>query len=140
MDTIRRRLGNRFVLRDALVPQSVQPGGTLELQLSLTNEGYSAMYNARPVYVVLEKGSTRYTHLIDSVDPRRWEPGQEYTFSTSMPLPPAMEVGTYKLGLWLPDQASTLQNRPEYAVRFANTNVWDAATGLNILTSDIQVE
>jgi hypothetical protein len=45
----------------------------------------------------------------------------------------------YQLGLWLPDASSSLRNAPAYAVRFANNNVWDAATGINILTSDLQV-
>lgn len=38
-----------------------------------------------------------------------------------------------KLSLWLPDAAPTLQARPEYALRFANSQVWDAETGENTL-------
>jgi len=39
----------------------------------------------------------------------------------------------------LPDQANPLRNIPAYAVRFANLNVWDATTGLNILTADFPI-
>jgi hypothetical protein len=47
--------------------------------------------------------------------------------------------GTYKLGLWLPDAYTSLRGNPAYSVRFANNNTWDAATGINILTTNFQV-
>jgi hypothetical protein len=65
--------------------------------------------------------------------------GQEKTISVNVNLPANIAAGTYKLGLWLPDAYSALRNKPVYAVRFANTNMWDATTGLNILTPDFQV-
>ncbi|HEX9872656.1 MAG TPA: DUF4832 domain-containing protein [Candidatus Tectomicrobia bacterium] len=139
MDTIRRRLGYRLVLKKARFSSSVQPGGLLNLEIQLSNTGYAALYNPRPVFVVLTGGGRRYELPLPTVDPRRWEAGQEYTIAVSVPVPTNVVAGTYQLSLWLPDQANPLRNIPAYAVRFANLNVWDATTGLNILTADFPI-
>lgn len=139
MDTIRRRLGYRLVLQNAVIPQSVQPGGSLQLTIQLSNQGYAAMFNPRSVLLVLQNASNRYEISLPTLDPRRWEPGKEQTLNIDTALPTNIAAGMYKLGLWLPDQFSSLRNNPAYAVRFANTNVWEASTGLNILTSNLQV-
>jgi hypothetical protein len=97
------------------------------------------MYNPRPVYVVLQSGSTRYEIPVPGLDPRRWQAGQEQNLDFTVNLPASIPPGTYRLALWLPDAASSLRNTPAYSVRFANTNVWDAATGMNILTNSLGV-
>jgi hypothetical protein len=139
MDTIRKRLGYRIVLKEARVPLSVPAGDEFEIEVVLNNVGYAAMYRERPVYVVIAGTGTRHTFRLPSVDPRRWEPGIEHVIRATVLLPESLPAGTYSLGLWLPDRAASLRERPEYAVRFANQNVWDAASGLNILTPDLEV-
>ena len=139
MDTIRRSLGYRLVLKEAFLPQTVQPGGTLSLNIRLSNDGFAAMYNPRPLYVVLLGSGNRYDFRVTNVDPRRWAPGQEHTVDISIPLSANIPPGTYQLGLWLPDASNSLRNSPAYAVRFANTEVWDAAIGINILSNNFQV-
>ncbi len=139
METIRRSLGYRLVLKEALVPPTIRPGGTLSLNIRLNNEGFAAMYNPRPIYLVLLGGGNRYEAPVTGVDPRRWAPGQEQTINVSLNLPANVPPGTYQLGLWMPDASSSLRNSPAYAVRFANTGVWDPATGINILTTSLQV-
>ena len=139
MDMIRRRMGYRLVLKKARFSSAVQPGGMLNLEIQLSNTGYAALYNPRPVLVVLTGGGKRYDLPLPTVDPRRWEPGQDHTIAVSVPVPTTVVTGTYQLSLWLPDQANALRSVPAYAVRFANLNVWDATTGLNILASDFPV-
>ena len=139
MDTIRRRLGYRLVLKEAFVPHSVKAGGPLNLEVLLSNVGYAAMFNTRSVYVVLQNENNRYEFFLQSVDPRRWEAGLEYTINVNVTLPTNIVPDTYKLGLWLPDEATSLRDIPAYAVRFANTDVWEPSTGLNILTSNLLV-
>jgi len=139
METIRRSLGYRLVLKEALVPPTIRPGGTLSLNIRLNNEGFAAMYNPRPIYLVLLGGGNRYEAPVTGVDPRRWAPGQEQTINVSLNLPANVPPGTYQLGLWMPDASSSLRNSPAYAVRFANTGVWDPATGINLLTTNLQV-
>src|SRR3989344_4601685 len=139
MPEIRRRLGYRLVLKEALIPQSVRVGGTLNLDVTLSNEGFASMFNPRPVFIVLQNASNRYEIPVVSVDPRRWEAGREHTVIAAVTIPSNVSPGTYTLGLWLPDQATSLRGRPAYSVRFANTNVWEPATGINRLTNNFQV-
>ena len=139
METIRRSLGYRLVLKEAAVPPTIRPGGTLSLNIRLNNEGFAAIYNPRPLYVVLLREGTRYVVPITGVDPRRWAPGQEQNIAVSLNLPANVPPGIYQLGLWLPDASVSLEDSPAYAIQFANTDVWDAATGINILTSNLQV-
>lgn len=139
MGTIRRRLGYRLVLNEAVVPQALRPGSAFDLEVSLRNDGFAAMFNPRPLFVVLDGPGGRYGAQLQAVDPRRWESGTSRTVAARLRLPVGLAEGTYRLSLWLPDQASSLRNDPRYAVRFANTQVWDASTGLNVLTTNFKV-
>jgi len=140
METIRRSLGYRLTLKEAFVPPTIRPGGALSLNIRLSNDGFAAMFNPRPAYIVLlGQGGTRYEIPITNVDLRRWAPGQDHTIAVTVDLPANVAPGTYKLGLWLPDAYASLRGNPAYSVRFANTNVWDATTGVNILTTNLQV-
>jgi len=98
------------------------------------------MYNPHPLYIVLLGQGSRYEAPVINVDPRRWAAGQEQNISVNINLPPNIGPGTYKLGLWLPDAYSSLRSNPAYAVRFANSNVWDATTGINLLTTNLVVQ
>ncbi len=138
MDIIRRSLGYRLVLKDATVPPSIRTGGALSLNIHLSNEGFAAMYNPHPLYIVL-LGPSRYEIPVTNIDSRRWEAGQEQNIAINVSLPANMIPGTYRLGLWLPDAYNSLRNSPAYSVRFANSNVWDAATGVNILNANLVV-
>ena len=51
-----------------------------------------------------------------------------------------MPKGAYDLFLSLPDAASTLAGRPEYAIRLANTNIWEPATGYNNLNATVTIQ
>ena len=139
MPEIRRRLGYRLVLKEASIPQIVQPGARLDLDILLHNEGFASMYNPRTVFVVLQNTSHRYEIPLLGTDPRLWEAGKDHRITISVPLPSNLAVGVYQLGLWLPDTAGSLKTLPSYTVRFANTNVWDPATGVNILSSNVKV-
>ncbi len=46
----------------------------------------------------------------------------------------------YEILMFLPDAFSSIAARPEYAIRFANENVWEEKTGYNKLGFKIHVE
>lgn len=135
------RLGYRFVLRQGIYPTTAQPGGAITVRIDLVNEGFAAPFNPRDVYLVLQKvGTTTLFKAKLPDDPRRWlANGQTYTINRAITLPPTLAVGQYSLSLQLPDPASTLSNRPEYAIRLANANLWNAALGSNDLRHTLNV-
>jgi hypothetical protein len=133
-----RCLGYRLVLRDADLPATCRSGESFRLRLCLRNEGWAAPFNPRPVYAVLAGAGGRFDIPLPGLDPRRWGAGQEVAIDSVVRLPAAARAGAYRLALWLPDSSPRLRQRPEYAVRFANEGVWDAANGLNGL-AELQV-
>jgi len=138
-DEITRRLGYRLILEQADFTSEIHAGGSLALTVRLRNDGFASLMNPRQVWVVLHSSAARYSVALD-VDPRRWLPGTTSTFSGTLAIPDAAAPGSYTLSLWLPDAAPALADRAEYAIRFANENTWDPATGLNILATGVSIE
>jgi hypothetical protein len=131
---IAQQLGYRFVLNSATFSQVVRAGQPISLQLNLVNEGYAAMYNSRPVVLVLDNAGSRIELPLPvaAADPRRWEAGS-IQVNTSVTLPASTPAGCYRLSVWLPDPAPGLARNPLYAVQFANVGIWDAGKGFNVL-------
>jgi hypothetical protein len=134
------KLGYRFQLVDAKYPKSLRAGQFFNLSFRVTNTGYAAMFNARPVYAVLKSAGVSYTFALPSADPRRWYSGTTTSISASFRLPGSMIPGTYSLYLWLPDASATLQNDLRYSVRLANSGVWEDTTGFNRIASNFTVQ
>ena len=140
-DEATRRLGYRFVLRTANISSSVQLGQNLPLTLQIENVGFAAMYNPRPVWLVLSNGLNRYEIPLtgQTFDPRRWLPGAIINLNTQVPIPALIPPGTYQLSLWLPDPHPDLRGDVRYAARFANQGTWNANTGENALGVSITI-
>jgi hypothetical protein len=134
MGEVRRRLGYRFVLESANAPRTLARGGTLRLELAVTNPGFATPLNERPVETVLRHVSTGRTHALAlDADPRRWWNGETQNLTFSVQLPADVTAGEYDLLLNLPDAAPTLRKDPRYSIRFANTGTWEESTGFNKL-------
>jgi hypothetical protein len=140
LDEVKRRLGYRISIAQGSVSASVAPGGALGVTLRLKNEGYAAMYNERPVYLVLGEGAERRAARLSAVDPRRWAPGEDALIEAWLRVPADLSPGKYRLSLWMPDAAESLKGAPAYAVRLANTGVWDDATGENVIAQELSVD
>jgi len=138
-DEIGKRLGYRIVLQEASFGKTIAPGGVLPLKFTVKNVGYAPMFNPRPVKVVLDDGKTRHVATLE-VDPRRWMPGASSTVSVRLRVPAQALTGTARLELWLPDASSALAMRPEYSVRLASKDLWDAMRGTNVLTKTLPID
>jgi hypothetical protein len=132
-------LGYRFVLNTASYSQTPVVGGLLHLDVTLTNNGYAAPFNPRPVYAVIDGNGQRYNQLLSGIDPRFWGSGQTIKFSVDIPLSASITAGTYRLSLWLPDPAVNLSADPLYSIRMANQGIWDATNGFNVITQTLFV-
>jgi Domain of unknown function (DUF4832)/Domain of unknown function (DUF4874) len=144
---IARNLGYRFQLVRSSFPSQVQRDRQLVGNFVIKNSGYASPFNPRGLEVIIRHRSTgKIYHLpiLKSLsrthDPRLWLP-QVGAISVDVraKIPPAALPGTYDLLLNLPDPMPKLANRPEYAIRLANEQTWEANTGFNSLRRTIQL-
>ena len=131
LQEIADRMGYRLALTTADFNEQVRPGGILNLAIAIENKGFASIINKRFLYIVLFNGSERF-EVKTSIDPRTWQPGTS-SFNVQLHIPSNADEGEYQLALWLPDAYETLHDNPLYAVQFANENIFDEQTGLNIL-------
>lgn len=140
MDEIKRRLGYRFVLDKAFLPQEPKAGEAFKAEITLHNSGFAAPANKRDVeliFVSVANPDEKYIYP-QTEDPRFWMAGEKRVINLGCTLDAQMK-GEYKLYLNLPDPYQSLHNDPRYSIRLANENVWDESTGYNLL-STITVE
>jgi hypothetical protein len=140
IDQIKKKLGYRLELISSTMPSSATSGTSIPVTIIVNNSGFAAPCMPRPVKLVLRHTvSGAVTTLSMVADPRKWLPGSQITVNENVTLPVGMASGAYAVYLLLPDPDSALSTRPEYAIRFANTGLWDSATGRNALNQTIQI-
>ncbi len=137
---IQKKLGYHFELTTAILPQAVTLGTTLNVTLNIKNQGFAAPFNERKAYIVLKHTTTNqvFSLLLDS-DPRKWLGPNNISVSQNLTLPANITTGNFRMYLSLPDVEASLAGRAEYAIQFGNTNVWEAASGLNNLNHTINI-
>jgi hypothetical protein len=135
MDEVKRRLGYRFELYYADRPAAVHKGADYSIKCLIKNSGFAAPYNPREVYLVLltSGGNEVQRTKLDNVDPRFWMGGEYRLVDMVLPIPDGLAAGEYKVALHLPDPQPAIAAVPDYAIRFANNNLWDADKGWNTL-------
>ncbi len=139
MDNIKRNLGYRFVLQSAVLPDNVVRGTDLSFTLNIKNVGYASPYNKRPAKLILrhtETGELKTFELVTDV--RKWYSGDHKIVET-IKIPGDFPTGDYELLLHLPDAYASIATRPEFSIRFANNDVWEATTGYNKLNHSLKV-
>ena len=137
---IKRRLGYRFRLLNSTSSKIVKPAGTFSMNIKIVNDGWASPYNRRNLEVILRNRRTGKEYFLPvNEDPRMWMPGATKVVNIIGGIPVTMPQGEYQVLLNLPDPATRLYNRPEYSIRFANQNVWEASTGYNSLLQSVTV-
>ena len=137
---IENRLGYRFELLTGTFPQSIALGQPMPISIKIKNAGFATPYNQRTAYVVLRNTVTdaEYSVALTS-DPRFWTAGANVDVIQSITLPAGLSVGSYKLFLHMPDANPSIASRTEYAIRFANSNLWDEVKGYNDLKHTVNI-
>jgi hypothetical protein len=137
---VHAHLGYRFRLLTATVPEQVTPGGTFNVRVTLVNDGWATPFNPRGVELILRHTVSGVRHYFPvKTDPRFWLPGEIHTLELRETTSADLEPGSYEVLLSLYDPEPGLARRPEYAIRLANADVWEAATGYNNLRADVTV-
>jgi hypothetical protein len=139
---IKRRLGYRFAFKRVAHNSKVRPGGVLDVEMHIKNYGFATPFNFREIYVVLSGNGKRFTAKlpIAQADVRKWAAGTTTTLKARVRIPANLAAGTYKLGLWMPDDSNTIKNDPRYAIQLANDGAFDTVTGDNILSRNVRVD
>ncbi len=140
-DEMSRRMGYRFKLISSTFPTSINQGSSLAVNFTIKNDGFASPYNARDLELVLKaKSNGAVTRIKINKDPRFWLPDNgDIAINENIAIPNNLAAGQYDLYLNLPDPMASLNTRPEYSIRLANQNTWDAATGYNSLQRSITV-
>lgn len=132
LTTVKHKLGYRLVATTARTHSMVTRGGTLRVELDLRNDGY-----ARPTYdrdiVLRVDGPSPFTFTIPASSAFQLTPGS-HTIWADIPIAPSTTPGTYTVSLWLPDRSLSLRTNANYAIRLANTGLWQAG-GYNTLAT-----
>jgi len=139
---IRQRLGYRLRLIEAAISRQTSQGGSLSLELRMTNDGFGKVYNPRPMEVVLRHTGTRSEHVIRLTDDARTLlplSGETRHLAFNVALPNSVAVGSYEVFLRLPDPAPLLNPRAQYSIRLANAGTWEASSGYNALRLTVAV-
>lgn len=137
---IERRLGYRFRIIDSTIPKEVKPGGTFAMKLRIANDGWASPYNPRAAEIILRHSETGKKYKLSiKEEPRFWMPGQVKEINISGGVPAEIIPGEYQVLLNLPDPTSSLYGRPEYSIRMANQNVWEAWSGYNSLLQNVTI-
>lgn len=139
-DEISRRLGYRYELQTANLPDAVKPSGLLAMNFTIDNVGFGELFNPRNVEITLKNnGSGVITSAPLLLDPRFWSGGTSNDVQTVLSIPADMAEGTYTVGIKMPDFEASLSGDVRYSIRFANDGVWDSTTGINVLKTDLQI-
>ncbi len=137
--SIKKQLGYRFVLKDALFPATAKAGEPFAFSVNLANQGYAAPFNPRRVELVLRNTETGKIFIIPcKADIRFWFSG-DIVWKEIIQLPVKIPAGQYVLLLNLPDAYSSLSKRPEYSIQLANQSLWEPHTGFNSLRHTIAI-
>ncbi|WP_421876708.1 DUF4832 domain-containing protein [Marinoscillum sp.] len=139
-EDIELSLGYRLRLIEASVSNQAKPGGMMQLNINLINDGYANLYNPRDLYAILIHTETgeKYQVKLDT-NPRLWPLNEAFSINASLGIPESIPLGEYEVNLWMPDSYESLRDNPAYSVRLANEGTWQSETGYNELDLDLTV-
>ena len=156
--TISDALGYRYRLVESEFPSQARLGRRLRFSLTIANDGYAKLYNPRDVQLVFVGNNGEEAARVDlaasdskavwffsnqdkavETDLRKWLPEagtyKQRIFTPS--IPHNLAPGAYRLMLAFPDPSPALNNKPDFSIRLANSNMWREHTGLNDLGVNI---
>ena len=137
-EEFQRSLGYRFSMVSAVLPAAAN--GSLKLNVQLINNGYAPLYNKKITSLVLKNKTTSVFYTVPVTrDLRGCKPSETITLDETVSLA-GIPAGDYSLYLRIADQAPSLKDRPEYALRLANTGTWVTENGgMNDLRSSLKI-
>lgn len=138
-DELQRDLGYRFSFRSAELPSKVPANKDFTIAIKIANTGYAPVYHSKVSSLVLRDTTSGKIYAIPvPVDIRDCKPSSELNIGVRLPTK-GIPKGTYTLYFKISDRDEKLTDRPEYSIRLANPDVWDADRGMNSLKHNLQI-
>ncbi len=131
---IRDHLGYRFVIRDCRLTPEAEAGDTIQVQFSVENTGFANPVREQKAELLLEKDGN-YMRTGITLDSRTWRSCTVTDVMQSVQLPGGLEAGKWNLYLKLSVGENTVPQTSLRSVRFANSGIWNAGLGANLLGS-----
>ncbi|MBX2924629.1 MAG: DUF4832 domain-containing protein [Chitinophagaceae bacterium] len=138
-EEFQRNMGYRLSLASVRFPGEVTKDKDLSIQINLKNSGYAPVYNRKTSSLVLKRQSDGAEHAFAlTADIRKCKPSGTLAVDEKISLA-GLPAGTYDLYLKIADASASLDNRPEYSIRMANTGVEYTDKGLNKLNCQLKI-
>lgn len=132
---MRAHLGYRFVLRSSRLSEASEAGGTLDMEFSVENTGFSETPKDKEVEILLSNGSITYTYTTD-LNARDWASAALVEESLSLTLPETMPGGEWDVYMRISELNDDAANDNLYCTRFANEElIYDEALNANYMGS-----
>ena len=137
-EEFQRNLGYRFSMVSSSLPAEAK--GSIKMNLQIINTGFAPLYNRKTTSLILKNKITgTFYEAPLAYDMRECKPSSTVTLDESVSLA-GIPAGDYSLYLRVADQAASLKDRSEYAVRFANAGTWIPENGgMNDLKSNLKI-
>ncbi|KAK6190456.1 hypothetical protein SNE40_002319 [Patella caerulea] len=138
-EEIHRRLGYRYLLTEAVLPDSVLVGETLCFVLYIKNSGFGTPVKPLNMSLLLHSPLTGQFYAAHFYRPMLsgWRPEKVTKIQASFQMPPFMFEDDYDVYLMIRNK--DLPDRSDYYILFANENVPDHSAGLNNMQHSIHV-
>ncbi|MCI9247207.1 MAG: DUF4832 domain-containing protein [Clostridia bacterium] len=112
-------LGYRMVVRDSKISSSVEKGDICGVNLELENVGFGNIIKTQKVSVILRKNLEYYETTLD-INANNIKSGEKSNVNFYFYIPSDIEAGDWQVYLKISNEA-----RSDYAIQFANPNMWD---------------
>ena len=129
-DFIGMKMGYRFVVDSTEINTSDLYGGSLRINLKITNTGFGNLLKEKKFEIVLIKDKSTYRATINE-DARFWNKNDQISREYYFRLPAGIASGDWDVYLGLSSTFDSLAANPAYSVQFANEGMWDPKLGLN---------
>lgn len=145
INEIDQRLGYRFELLSARLPDALVKGSSQTAVFTIRNVGFARAHNYRRAYLRLFQGDGVIANLeLTDMDIRKIGGGETLTLSASFFVPDAVLEQPVSVALWLPDEESRNWNNSRFSIRLAyqqDENDWAvmSSPGHNVIAEAVPV-
>lgn len=124
---IEDHLGYRLVLRNSKISETVKQGEICGTKLKIENVGFGNIIRNQIVSVILSNGTKYYKAKLD-IDAKSFESGATSDVDFYYYIPSSIDTGDWNVYLKIESAYNS-----NYAIKFANENIWNSNLDANLI-------